>query len=46
MMMRMMYPKYKCSISEDDDDDDEDDDDDDEDAVEEDSVRLDKKCVY
>ena len=37
-----MYPKYKCSISEDDDDDDEDDDDDDEDAVEEDSVQLKK----
>ena len=36
----VMYPKYKCSISEDDDDDD--DDDDDEDAVEEDSVQLDK----
>ena len=38
-----MYPKYKCSISEDDDDDD--DDDDDEDVVEEDSVQL-KKYVH
>ena len=39
----VMYPKYKCSISEDDDDDDDhddDDDDDDEDVVEEDDVQL------